>query len=60
MKYAISHIIAWMAFTSNIDGMQSRGIHSDNWDASEYPSGIYFYQLQTEKFTKIKKMISII
>ncbi len=29
------------------------------WDASNYPSGIYFYKLETNGFTETKKMILI-
>ncbi len=27
------------------------------WDASNYPSGVYFYQLKAENFVETKKMI---
>jgi len=33
------------------------GIHRLVWNASAYPSGIYFYRLETSKFVETKKMI---
>ncbi|MEN8193931.1 MAG: discoidin domain-containing protein, partial [Bacteroidota bacterium] len=33
------------------------GYHSVRFDASEYASGIYFYRLKTQKFSKTNKMI---
>src|SRR4030095_1746502 len=33
------------------------GSYSVNWDASNYPSGIYFYKIETKGFTQTKKMI---
>jgi photosystem II stability/assembly factor-like uncharacterized protein len=33
------------------------GIHKAVWDASNYPSGVYFYKLETEAFSQTKKMI---
>ncbi|TFB09822.1 T9SS type A sorting domain-containing protein [Candidatus Marinimicrobia bacterium MT.SAG.3] len=38
-------------------GIQSAGSHQIIWDASEFPSGIYFYKLQTGGFSKTKKMV---
>lgn len=35
------------------------GLYSVNWDASSYPSGIYFYKIITEYFSESKKMILI-
>ncbi len=34
-----------------------RGIYKYSWDAAEFPSGIYIYQLVTDKFVSTKKMI---
>jgi len=33
------------------------GSYSFKWNASNYPSGLYFYKLTTNDFTETKKMI---
>jgi hypothetical protein len=33
------------------------GTYEVSWDASQYPSGVYFYRLNTESFSETKKMI---
>lgn len=35
------------------------GVYEVSWDASNYPSGIYFYKIITENFALSKKMILI-
>ncbi len=35
------------------------GSYSVNWNASNYPSGIYFYRMETREFSETKKMILI-
>jgi len=35
----------------------SPGSYSVDWNASEYPSGVYFYRLSTGNFTQTKRMI---
>ncbi|NQV17287.1 MAG: T9SS type A sorting domain-containing protein [Armatimonadetes bacterium] len=35
------------------------GEHNFNWDASGFASGIYFYKLETENFSKVRKMLLI-
>ncbi len=35
------------------------GIYEASWDAANYPSGIYFYRLITDKFTETKKMMLV-
>lgn len=33
------------------------GTYEVTWDGSQYPSGVYFYKLETEKFSDTKKMV---
>ncbi|RPI16519.1 MAG: T9SS C-terminal target domain-containing protein [Ignavibacteriae bacterium] len=33
------------------------GIYEVEWDASDYPSGVYYYTLKTESFNETKKMV---
>ena len=35
------------------------GTYNLQWDASNFPSGIYFYQLTAGGFTQIKKMVLV-
>ncbi len=35
------------------------GTYEIEWDASNYPSGVYFYKLVTDDFTETKKMVFI-
>jgi hypothetical protein len=37
----------------------SAGRYSADWDASDYPSGIYFYRLEAGSFSQTKKMILV-
>jgi photosystem II stability/assembly factor-like uncharacterized protein len=41
------------------DGKFSPGVHSVSWDASNYPSGIYFYRLESGNYSESKKMLLI-
>jgi photosystem II stability/assembly factor-like uncharacterized protein len=36
---------------------KNTGRYKYQWNAINYPSGIYFYQLQTDKFTETKKLL---
>jgi len=36
---------------------QSMGVHSIKWDASAFPSGIYFYKIEACEFKRIKKCL---
>ncbi len=40
-----------------VNDEMKQGNHCIIWDAKEYPSGIYFYKLQSETYTKTKKMV---
>jgi hypothetical protein len=40
-----------------VNEKQSSGMYEVSWDASQYPSGVYFYRLVTDGFTDTKKMI---
>jgi hypothetical protein len=35
------------------------GSYEVEWDATNYPSGVYFYKLQTESFSETKKMVLV-
>ncbi|NWF50250.1 MAG: family 10 glycosylhydrolase [Ignavibacteriaceae bacterium] len=43
--------------TELFNGFMRAGTHSINFDASDFASGIYFYQLNVNNFTSTKKMI---
>ena len=40
-----------------VDGRRTAGKHQIIWNASQYSSGIYFYRIVTEEFSKTRKMI---
>lgn len=40
-----------------VNGQISPGIYEVQWDATPYPSGIYFFTLQSGAFSETKKMI---
>ncbi|KAA3610003.1 MAG: choice-of-anchor B family protein [Calditrichaeota bacterium] len=42
-----------------VNEQQNKGLHSVNFVAENLASGIYFYKLQTEQFTSVKRMILI-
>jgi hypothetical protein len=42
-----------------LDDHKAAGYHIVNFDASHLPSGVYFYRIQTEEFTLVKKMILV-
>ena len=40
-----------------VDGERTAGRHEVSFDGENFSSGVYFYRLQTEQFTSIKKML---
>jgi hypothetical protein len=40
-----------------VNEKQSPGTYGVNWNASQYPSGVYFYKLTTDGFSQTKKMV---
>jgi hypothetical protein len=40
-----------------VNSEMNAGVYEIEWDASEFPSGVYFYQLKTENYVETKKMI---
>ncbi len=40
-----------------IDGVMDAGAHSIVWDASQLPSGVYFYTLEAGSFVETKKLV---
>jgi hypothetical protein len=38
---------------------QKAGIYEARWDASNYPSGVYFYRIEIGNFIETKKMVLI-
>ena len=44
-------------FAVLVNQIQEQGYHQLDFNASKFPSGIYFYSLQTENYSETKKMI---
>lgn len=42
-----------------VEGELKAGIYSTEWNAAEYPSGIYFYRIETEGYTSSKRMMLV-
>jgi uncharacterized protein YdaL len=42
-----------------VNEKQSTGTYEATFDASNYPSGVYFYRLTTDGFNETKKMVLI-
>jgi hypothetical protein len=40
-----------------VNGELSAGYHKVEWNASDMTSGIYFYEIKTDKFSAVKKLI---
>jgi len=44
---------------SLVNESKAPGTYDISWDASNYPSGVYFYRLRAGKFSDVKKLILI-
>jgi len=42
-----------------VNETKQQGSYEVSWDASNFPSGVYFYELQAGTFTERKKMVLI-
>jgi len=42
-----------------VNGYKEAGVHTVNFSASDFNSGVYFYRLETESFSELKKMILV-
>lgn len=40
-----------------LNQVMDSGYHSIQWNAAQYPSGVYFYEMRTEKFSAVKKLV---
>ena len=40
-----------------VDEYKPAGTYEIEWNAGNYPSGVYFYQLKSENYVETKKMI---
>jgi hypothetical protein len=45
--------------TRLVNQQMQAGSYSADWDAANYPSGVYFYSLLTEDFAETKKMVLV-
>lgn len=45
--------------TSLVKQQMQPGNYSVDWDGSNYPSGVYFYKLEAEKFNETKRMVLV-
>lgn len=40
-----------------VNEVKQPGVYKVNWNAGGFPSGVYFYRLQTDTFTETKKLL---
>ena len=45
------------AIKTLVDQVQPAGIHQVVWDATEAPTGVYFYRIKTQGFVQTRKMM---
>ncbi len=68
IKYAIpeaSHVklvvynAAGIEITKLVNEVKGPGFYTAKWNAAKVASGVYFYKIETSKFTQVKKMILV-
>ncbi len=40
-----------------VNGYRHEGKYEARWNAGDFPSGIYFYQIKAGAFNEVKKMV---
>jgi M6 family metalloprotease-like protein len=45
--------------TTLVNENLNSGVYEINWNAKSFTSGVYFYKLETEKFSDVKKMLMV-
>ena len=43
--------------TNLVNALQSAGRHDVTWNASNHPSGLYFYKMETGDYSETKKLV---
>jgi photosystem II stability/assembly factor-like uncharacterized protein len=56
VKIAVFDVLGRIVSTL-ADGNLNPGVYSVNWDASDYPSGVYYYKLEAGDYSETKKMV---
>ena len=62
---AISHVsldifdVLGRKVTTLVNDVQQPGIYTIRWDASQYPSGVYFYRLEAGDFRATRKLMVV-
>ncbi len=61
IRFASQSFVANIDGTANVaelvNGQMDAGYHQVIWNAANLSSGVYFYELKTEKFRSVKKLI---
>lgn len=42
-----------------LNGVMPAGQHSVNWDANDYPAGLYFVQMESQNYSSIRKIVLV-
>jgi len=58
VKLKIFNVLG-MEISTLVNQTKRQGTHEVTWNASDFPSGVYFYELNVDGFTERKKMILV-